>query len=174
MVLLEQSMDVRRIDGKAAATAKHTCHRCYCILAFGSAIALGATDATAIFVVAEPWVRAGTNARSAEAYMELTSTEGATLIGVRCATTSSIEIRRPGTSRASIPELELPAGDKVMLAPHAYRLVLAGLDHPLKLGDRVAIVLIVMAADGSRREIPVDAEVRRRSPTDDHRRGHAH
>src|SRR6266496_3416171 len=93
MVLLEQSMDVRRIDGKAAATAKHICHRCYCIVAFASAIALGASDATAIFVVAEPWVRAGTNARSAEAYMELTSTEGATLIGVRCATTSSIEIR---------------------------------------------------------------------------------
>jgi len=35
-------------------------------------------------------------------------------------------------------------------------------------------VLVIEGADGGTREIPVNAEVRRRSPTDDHRVPHKH
>jgi copper(I)-binding protein len=132
-----------------------------------------ANDASAIFIVNEPWVRTAKNAKLAEAYMVLTSTEGATLVGVRCEVAERIEIFPPGTSRGAIDAIDLPAGKTVMLAPRGNRLVLSGLGRALKLGDRVPIVLIVAAADGSRREIPISAEVRLHSPTEDHL-GHRH
>ena len=50
-----------------------------CGVAFGSAPAYGAT----LFIVTEPWVRVAPNGRSAEAYMQLKSTDGATVVGVR-------------------------------------------------------------------------------------------
>jgi hypothetical protein len=36
------------------------------------------------------------------------------------------------------------------------------------------MVLVVQAADGSRQEIPLEAEVRLHSPTYDHLHGHRH
>lgn len=143
-------------------------------LAFALLIAVRANDAAAIFIATEPWVRLAATGRATEAYMELTSTEGATLIGVRCAAVASIEFRAAGTSRVPIREIKLPAGEKVLLAPHANRIVLMGLKRSLQLGDRVAMILVVEAADGSQLEIPLNAEVRQRSPTDDHRLGHRH
>jgi copper(I)-binding protein len=143
-------------------------------LACGLAIACIATDASAIFIVNEPWLRVAPGGRSAEAYMNLTSTEGATLVEVRSEATASIEIRPPGTKGSPVSLIRLPAGEIVMLAPGAYRFGLPKLNRPLKLGDRVAFVLTIEAADGSRTEIPLNAEVRLRSPTDDHRRGHNH
>jgi copper(I)-binding protein len=143
-------------------------------LAFAILMGLGSTDAEAIFIASEPWVRPAARGHSTEAYMLLTSTEGATLVGVHCAAAASIEIRPAGASRSPVRELALPAGEKVMLAPKANRIVLRSLHRSLKLGDRVAIVLIVKAVDGGRQEIPLDAEVRLNSPTDDHLRPHRH
>ena len=82
--------------------------------------------------------------------MELTSTEGAALVGVRCDTAGRIEIRAPDSSRPLV-ELSLPPGEKLLLAPKAYRVVLRGVARTLKLGDYVPMVLIVQVADGSRR-----------------------
>jgi VCBS repeat-containing protein len=48
------------------------------------------------------------------------------------------------------------------------------LTRALKLGDRVPLMLTIESGDGSRQEIPIDAEVRRHSPIDDHLHGHAH
>jgi hypothetical protein len=44
----------------------------------------------------------------------------------------------------------------------------------LKIGDRVSIILTVRDGDGTVHEIPVNAEVRIRSPIDDERRAHHH
>jgi copper(I)-binding protein len=141
---------------------------------FGLATMMIAMDAAAILIVSEPWVRPSLNSRSAEGYVQLRSTEGATLVGVQSDAAAKIEIRRSGSSRTSIREVKLPAGETVMLAPGAHRLVLTGLRHTLKLGDRVGIDLTFVTADGDVREIHVNAEVRQRSPTDDHLRGHRH
>jgi copper(I)-binding protein len=157
-----------------AAMDNHVPHGWRLALACGLAIALIATDAAAIFIVNEPWVRLSPNGHSAEAYMRLRSTEGATLVGVRSDASADIEIRPPGTTRSSVREIKLPGGETVVLAPGAHRFVLANLNRALKLGDRVALVLTIEALDGSRSEIPLSAEVRRRSPTDDHRPGHGH
>ena len=83
-------------------------------------------------------------------------------------------MRPPGTAGETVGEIRFPAGVTVLLAPGAYRFALAKLSRPLKLGDRVPLVLIVEAPDGSRQDIPVNAEVRRRSPTDDHKLPHRH
>jgi len=143
-------------------------------VAWGFALALFATDAAAIFIVTEPWVRLAPDARSAEAYMELRSTEGARLVAVRAAVATGVALLAPGATRAPVAEVPLPADATVKLAPGAFRIALANLDHPLKLGDRVALVLTIETADGGRQEVPANAEVRRRSPTDDHMRGHKH
>src|SRR5438046_2035161 len=98
--------------------------------ALGFAALLIAPEATAIFIVNEPWVLLSPNGRSAEAYMNLTSTEGATLVEVRTALTKSIEIRPPGTKHAKVAEIKLPAGKTIALAAGAYRFALASLDRP--------------------------------------------
>ena len=77
-------------------------------------------------------------------------------------------MQRPGTKRAVAGTIALPPRTTVKLAPGDYRFLLPKLERPLKLGDRVALSLIVEAPDGSRQTIAVNAEVRRRSAYDDH------
>ena len=105
--------------------------------------------------------------------MELVSSEGATLV----------EVRTPAANRATIVDargrslatdgVALPAGTRVLLAPGAMRILLKPLARPLRPGDRVPMTLVIRGPDGAVQEIDIDAEVRQRSPTDDHR-GHAH
>jgi len=106
--------------------------------------------------------------------MELRSTEGATLVDVHSDTAATIGIRPPGKNPATITQLPLPAGTAVTLAPGGYRLALRHLARSLKLGDRVHFTLTIEAADGTRQEIPVNAEVRRHSPIDDELHAHHH
>ena len=77
-------------------------------------------------------------------------------------------MQRPGKKRALADTIALPPRTNVKLAPGAYRFLLPKLKHPLKLGERVGLSLIVEAPDGSRQTIAVNAEVRRRSAYDDH------
>ena len=144
------------------------------LLVQGLAVALIPAHAASLFVVTEPWVRVASNGRAAEAYMELRSTDGATLVAVKSDIATEVVMRSPGASGAPLSRIPLAAGSTVKLAPGGYRLVLASLDRTLKLGDRVEFVLTIEGADGKRQDIAASAEVRRRSPTDDHRRGHAH
>lgn len=106
--------------------------------------------------------------------MELRSTDGAKLVAVRSDVTANVTIRRPGATRATVDVIPLPAGTSVVLAPGAFRFELIKLNRRLALGDRVALVITIEAVDGTRQEIPVSAEVRQRSPTDDHRILHSH
>jgi len=140
------------------------------------ALALGALSAHAVstFAVTEPWVRVAPDGRSAEAFMQLKSSDGETVVGVRSEDVGSITMLGSGPKRTPVTRIPLPAGETVMLAPGKPRLGVGKLAKPLKLGDRVHFVLIVEAADGGTRDIPVDAEVRRHSPTDDHIGKHAH
>jgi copper(I)-binding protein len=131
-----------------------------------------AADAT--FAVNAPWVRFVKGATSAEVFMELQSSVNATLVDARTEAAKKVTIRPPGTRPAPIAELPLPAGVPVHLVPGGIRLGLLRLTGTLKLGDRIPLTLIIRQADGRRREIPINAEVRRRSPIDDERRAHAH
>jgi copper(I)-binding protein len=75
---------------------------------------------------------------------------------------------------AAAGTIDLPPGTKVKLTPGGSRVRPGRLVRPLKLGDRVNRVLTVEASDRIRQEIPADAEVRRYSPTGDHRHPHRH
>ena len=130
--------------------------------------------AIAVITVSDPWVRVAPNGKSAEAFMEIRSSEGATIVGAESEVSAEVPMQQPGTKRAATSRISLPAGTRVKLAPGAYRFLLPTLSRSLKLGDRIAMGLIVEAADGSRQTIPVNAEVRRRSAYDDHLRPHAH
>ena len=133
---------------------------------------LFSTAALAVVTVNAPWVRPTPDRTSTEAYLRLTSTEDATLKEVRSTLATSVVIRAAGSKSRTLPQLALPAGVPVVLAPESVCLVLRGLAHPLAVGERIPLVLTIEAADGSRHAISVNADVRQRPPADDERRAH--
>jgi len=139
-----------------------------CAIVF--ALFFGAADGQGVFSVNQPWVKPGD--RASEAYMVLSSSDDARLVGARC-DLATRAIVRGKHGRAAAP-LELPAGRSVSLRPGAERIALSGLVRPLKLGDRVRLNLTIETADGARRDIAVDAEVRNQSPVDAELRAHRH
>jgi copper(I)-binding protein len=141
-------------------------------LCLGVTLALFASQAGAMFVVNQPWVVPAPKGRSTAAYMDLTSTEAATLVGARSDAAQEVTIGGRAHPAQSLPKLALPAGRMIRLAPHSYRLVLDKLSRSIKRGERVQLTLVIEAADGSRQEIPVDAEARFNSPLDEERRAH--
>ena len=142
-------------------------------LACAAVFALAPLDARAVVTINGPWVRVAADAVSAEAYMEIESSTRATLVEVRSDAAGKVTLRSPGKRIAAIAEVPLPAGIPVMLAPNGMRVGLQQLTRALKLGDRVPLILTIRDADGTVREIPISAEVRRHSAIDDHRRPHA-
>ena len=141
-------------------------------VAFVGFFASVAFDAHALFIVNQPWVKPGT--RNTEAYMVLTSTEGATLIGVRSSIAAQVSLRGPGLRGRARKGLPLPAGAAIALRPGADRIVLTGLAHALTPGERVPLTLQIETAAGALEEITVAAEVRTESPFDAERRAHRH
>lgn len=137
----------------------------------GLALALGAGNASALFIVNQPWVVPAAKGHPTAAYMDLTSTDGAALVAVKSDASASVSIRGPKRA-TTMARLALPAREMVRLAPNGYRLVLESITRPIKRGERVRLTLIIEAADGSRQEIGVDAEARFNSPLEDERRAH--
>ena len=138
------------------------------LLAIAALLACGSV-AAGVFTVNAPWVRPASRGQATEAFMELTSSDASTLVGARATVAGRTTLRG---AKGPVGTIALPAGRALLLAPAGPRIALAGLDRPLQLGDRVSITLVVRRADGTQDEIPVDAEVRRRSPIDDERRAH--
>jgi copper(I)-binding protein len=126
-----------------------------------------AADASAILLVNLPWVRPGADARSAELFMEIKSTDGAALVGASSFAAGDVTLLAPGKAPKAVGEITLPANAAVQLAPGAYRIALRRLTHPLKIGDHVPVSLTIQSADGKRQELLINAEVRRRSAYDD-------
>lgn len=106
--------------------------------------------------------------------MNLTSTEGATLVSVRSEGAADVTLHPPGSDPRKLDRLALPAQKIVELAPGKYRLTLRRLTKTVRLGDIVPLTLTIQGVDGARQEIAVGAVARLRSPVDDERRAHAH
>jgi copper(I)-binding protein len=143
-------------------------------LACGLSLALMAQQASALFVVNQPWVRPAQQARATEAYMNLTSTDGASLVGAASTAAAAVAILAPGKTANKVDRVLLPAERVVALAPAGYRIALRRLARTLKVGDRVQLSLTIEAADGTRQEVGVNAEVRLHSPIDDEMHAHTH
>ena len=140
-----------------------------------AALAAASTGSAASFNVTEPWVKPARTGGMTEAYMQLASPEGTTIVSATSPVAASIALMT-GKSRQSAPySLVLPPKRTITLAENGTRFALMNVERPLNLGDRVPITLVLRHADGSSQEIPIDAEVRRHSPSYDHGIGrHSH
>jgi copper(I)-binding protein len=83
-----------------------------------------------------------------------------------------VALARGGERRPAPFALSLAAQEPLLMKARGTRVVLGRVERPLKLRERVPLTLVLRYADGTAQEIPVDAEVRRRSPSEDH--GHRH
>ena len=149
--------------------------RAVSLSAFICALALcHGAGAAPVFAVNQPWVAPTAGRKTTEAYMDLTSSEAVVLVAARSDAAAKVTLRGPPGTKPEARELALPAHVTVSLAPHTYRLALTGIGAPLKRGDRVALTLTIRHESGVLQDIPVNAEVRLRSPLDDERRAHRH
>jgi copper(I)-binding protein len=128
--------------------------------------ALSGATAQAQVSVSGAWARGTVEGQKASgAYMQLKSTDGATLVGVESPVAGVVEIhemRMEGNTMRmrAIPKLELPAGQAVDLKPGGYHIMLMNLKAPLKKGDSIPIKLRFQGKDGKPQEVEVKAEVR--------------
>jgi len=143
-------------------------------IVLGLDMASATMPAAAVITVNQPWLRPAKATQGTEVYMDVTSSEGALLLGAHTDVAGTVTIIAPGKKGVAAGSLALLPGTTVALAPGAYRFALIRVQRPLKLGDRVMLVLAIEMADGSRQDIPVDAEVRMHSPIDDELRAHGH
>ena len=123
----------------------------------------------ATITVNEPWVRPVAKGGATDAYMELTVSESATLVDVRTPVATRVVLAQRSQRRAPPFALQLAARQPVLMRDRETRIVLGRVERTLKRGDLVPLTLVLRYADGTTQEIAVDAEVRRRSPSDDHR-----
>lgn len=128
---------------------------------------LCAAGADAVLVVSLPWVRPAADASSAELFLEITSSDGAALVGASSDAAGGVTLVGPGKAPKPVAEIALPANAAVQLAPGGYRIALTRLAQPLKIGGHVAVGLVIRSAGGKRQELRINAEVRRRSAYDD-------
>ena len=128
--------------------------------------------ASPVFVVSEPWVRPAARGATTLAYLDITSSEHVALTGARSAAAArAAVVDRQGRV---VPSLDLPPGTLVRLAADGPHLQLSALSQTLKVGDHVAITLVLRDPAGAEQVLDVDAEVRLHSPSHDHHVPHAH
>lgn len=131
-----------------------------------SLLMLAALPALAQVTVGEPWVRATVAAQKATgAFMTLTSTQGARLVGVSSPAAGVVEVHEMKMvddvmRMREVTALDLPAGKTVTLSPGGYHLMLLDLKQPLKEGATVPLTLEVEDARKVRSKVQVEAPVR--------------
>ena len=148
--------------------------RTFFLAAVAITLALAAGASSAVLSISEPWIRASPDGRTAELFMKVTSSEPATLAAIDSFAARRSVIRPAAAEARSAPELPLPAGTLVELAPDKAKVALTGLTRRLKMGEYVPITLVIRSTGGKTQKIYINAEVRRRSPTEDERDPHAH
>jgi copper(I)-binding protein len=138
-------------------------HRLLILLAL-----LPAGSFAAVISVNEPWLRPAAAGASTEAFMEVAVSQDATLIDVRTPVAAHVALAQGKDWRSPPFALPLPAQQPLLMEGRGTRLVLGRVQRSLKRGDRVPLTLVLRYADGSTQDVPVDAEVRVRSPSQDH------
>jgi len=133
------------------------------------AIALGLASAVACagdVEIKAPWVRGTVAGQQATgAFMELSSRDGATLVGASSPVAGAVEIhemRMEGNimKMRQIPRLELPAGKPLTLGPGGYHVMLLNLKQPLRKGDTVPLTLQIEGSDKKVETLQIAAPVR--------------
>jgi len=130
------------------------------VLLAASAAAQGQVEARAA------WARTTVQGQTtAGAYMQLTSSEPASLVGAESPVSASAEIHETRMEgkvmrMRALSRLELFPGKTVELKPGGYHIMLLELKRPLKKGEIVPIRLKLEMKDKSVKTLEVRAEVR--------------
>jgi periplasmic copper chaperone A len=120
--------------------------------------------------VKDAWARAAVQGQTATgAFMSLTSSEGARLIGASSPVAGVVEIHEMVMDgnvmkMRAVPGLELPPGRSVELKPGGYHVMLLDLKRPLKVGERVPVELRLETRDKRLVTQPIEVEVALRAP----------
>lgn len=120
------------------------------------------------------WIRATVQGQTAAgAYMLLSSSRRASLVGAETPVAASVELHEMKMDgnvmrMRAVASLEIPPGKTVKLSPGGYHMMLLGLKRPLNKGDSVPIRIKVELGDKSIRTVQVTAEVRDLTDTADH------
>jgi copper(I)-binding protein len=131
-----------------------------------AALIVCAQLAAAEVTVLDPWVRGTVEGQtSTGAYMRLKSDAGARLVAVTSpvAGRSSIhEMSMNGNMMRmrTLESLPIPAGGTVALEEGHDHLMLEGLSHALREGDKVRLTLTFVDSSGRRQSVNVEAPVR--------------
>jgi copper(I)-binding protein len=130
-------------------------------------LALGAGAAAHAEVTArDAWVRGMVPAQtSTGAFMTLTSTVDARLVGVSTPAARMAEIHETmvmggANHMHEVEAIALPAGKPVSLAPGGHHVMLMGMARAVKPGETVPLVLTIEEKGGKRVSVEVKAEVR--------------
>ncbi len=122
--------------------------------------------ARAEVTVQDPWVRASVPQQKVTgAFMKITSTTDARLVGITSPVADSVEIHEMLTENGimkmrPVPQLDLAAGKSLELKPGGYHVMLFGLHRQVQAGDSVPFTLFIEAAGKQRLSVPVKATAR--------------
>ena len=130
--------------------------------------------------VKDAWARPALQGQTATgAFMSLTSSDGARLIGAASPVAGVVEIHEMVMEGSvmrmrPIAGLDLPAGRSVELKPGGYHVMLMDLKRPLKAGERVPLELRLETKDKRLVTQPIEVEVATRAPAAASSAGHKH
>jgi copper(I)-binding protein len=136
-----------------------------------TAMLITTSAAHAVLSINEPWVRPAADGRTAEVFVKLRSSEDAVLASVDSFAARRIEMRG-NDGRIAVKSIALPANAIVELKPGQAHLKLVGLHRRLKLGEHVPVTFIITSAGDLKQTVHIDAEVRKRSPSEDEMDAH--
>lgn len=115
--------------------------------------------------ITDAWVRGTTQTQTASgAFMSITSSEKAALVGAASPIAGKVEIHEMRTERGMmhmrrVERIELPARNPVVLGPGGYHLMLMGLKQRLVEGASVPLVLTVAGSNGHATDVPINVTV---------------
>ena len=129
-------------------------------------LALALPSIAADLEVKAPWVRSTVSGQPATgAFMELSSPNGATLVGASSPVAAVVEVHEMKMDNnvmkmRAVRQLEVPAGQEVSLAPGGYHIMLMDLKTTLKPGKTIPLTLKFKDRQGKTQKLAVTAEVR--------------
>jgi copper(I)-binding protein len=125
-----------------------------------------AGPAAAEVTVTDAWVRGTVPSQTTTgAFLTITSTEDAKLVGVSTPIAGVAEIHKTENHAgmmhmAEVKAIDLPAHRAVPLQPGGYHVMLMSVKGPVKAGAKVPLKLVIQDAKGKRTTVAVEASVK--------------
>lgn len=141
-----------------------------------------ASTTSALIKVDNAWIRATVKGQSGTGgFMSLTASQPLTLVGFSTSVATESELHEMAMDgnvmrMHAVPSLPLPAGQTVELRPgmDGHHLMLMGLKHQLRDGDKIPLTLQLRAADGRRLTQKILVQVRKDASQDEPHGGMHH